>query len=83
MVAVDGFVGSDLADAAAGFSPDLSAGLDLSPSPDLSASPDLAEAGLVLRSFLAQPEPLNTMAGADMALRTGSPHTGQAAGPAS
>jgi hypothetical protein len=36
-----------------------------------------------LRSTLAQPEPLNTMAGATNALRIAAPHTGHAVGPVS
>jgi len=43
---------------------------------------DLFELALLERSFLAQPEPLNTIAGADIAFRTGAPQTGQLVGPA-
>jgi hypothetical protein len=47
------------------------------------ASPVLGDFArwLSRKSFLAQPEPLNTMAGAVSALRIDPPHTAQAAGP--
>ena len=51
--------------------------------PDLSGSPDFDEAGFELRSFFAQPDPLNTIVGAESALRNGAPQTGQFAGPLS
>jgi len=51
--------------------------------PDFSASLVFVVDGLVLRSFLAQPDPLKWTAGADKALRSGAPQTGQLAGPGS
>jgi hypothetical protein len=43
-------------------------------------APDL-EAEVPRASFLAQPEPLKTIAGADSTLRRGPPHASQAEGP--
>ena len=40
-------------------------------------------AGLLDRSFLAQPEPLNTIAGVDNSLRTSAPQRSHLAGPGS
>jgi hypothetical protein len=66
-------VESSLGFAAGGFDESLSAPSSLG----------LGDGLELARSFLAQPEPLKTMAGAETALRTGPPHALHVVGPSS
>jgi hypothetical protein len=78
---------ASVAPEAAGFSlvvPSELAGADAAPSLGAAAAPlvEAARERLASRaSFLAQPDPLNTMAGVDRARFIDPPHRSQAAGP--